>query len=449
MAEAYYYKACSYFLLDSLPDEVFILLKKAEHLVYDISDYDLKGKIYSAFAYANNTVGELEESLVYAKKELYCAEQFGCRHDIAYALISVSSSFRDLGQNDSAAYYVQLCQNLIDDVSDDDKAFFYILMGECFTGDSYAVAEDYYLKSLKYQKLPRSYTGLADIYLTHGDTLRWRQYCDSALNNAWCKLKIDIYSDMSKVYYGLGNIDGLKNSSDSAFASLKDYFNMQKENYALEIQKKFDFERQKTDYERKMHILWFVIACLIFIGAIVVLFYRHLVHKERLKNVELEKINSVAYAKIEERNSLLEEYNAHLDSLQKHNDALLERCDDANKIIATNNQAIAKLRQECDNLIAQTDSVLAEGKVVYDHIVASQSVSDYKDKYAACFYYFEKTYPEKLSIFDTYRDLTIENRIFIIADDGLEKTDGELSKIFGISQSTVRSRRSKLKERLS
>lgn len=60
------------------------------------------------------------------------------------------------------------------------------------------------------------------------------------------------------------------------------------------------------------------------------------------------------------------------------------------------------------------------------------------------FYYFEKNYPEKLNIFDTYHDLTIENRLFLIADY-LHQDDSIISKIFCITKSTVRSRRTKMK----
>ncbi len=449
LAESYYYKVCYFTILDSLPDEVFVLLKKAEHLSLSASDINLKDKICSALAYANNLAGEFQESLKYAKMNYYYSRQLGCKKDIADAMIRLSISFSDVGMKDSAAYYILQCERLADYVDDNGKSFIFNLLGDYYFEDNLALAEDYYNKALNYKKLQESYRSLADIYYAKNDTFRWRQYSDSALSGAWYGLQVDILSDMAQKYFDLGNINCFKNISEETVATLKNFYKSEKENYALEIQKKFDFERQQTIYEHNMHILWLIIACLVFIGAIVTLIYRHLVHKERLKNIVLEKKNMAVYTKLQEQGNEIEEYSSQLEYLLKQNNELSERCDGAEQIIATNNQAINKLRQECDNLIAQTDSVLAEGKVVYDHIVASQSVSDYKDKYAACFYYFEKTFPEKLVIFTPYRDLTIENRIFIIADDGLEKTDGELSKIFGISQSTVRSRRSKLKERLS
>lgn len=444
LADSYYYKVCYFTILDSLPEEVFILLKKAEHLSQETSDINLKDKICSALAYANNLSGEFEESLKYAKMNYFYSQKLNCQKDIADALIRLSISFSDLGMKDSASYYILQCEKLADYVDDNGKSFIYNLLGDYYFEDNPVVAENYYNKALSYKKLQESFRSLADLYFVKNDTLRWRQYCDSALSGAWYGLQVDILSDMAQKYFDLGNIISFKNISDTTIAVLKEYYNSEKQNYALEIQKKFDFERQQTAYEHKMHILWIIIACLIFISAIITLVYRHLVHLERITKLELEKKNVEAYTKMEEQHCIIGEYTNQIDYLQRQNGELSNRCDNADSIIATNNAAIAKLRLLCDDLIAKTDTILAEGKIVYDLIAEGKSIKDYRDKLAACFYYFEKNFPEKLDIFDGFHDLTIENRIFIIADN-LHQNDSIISKIFDIAVSTVRSRRTKIK----
>lgn len=444
LADSYYYKVCYFTILDSLPDEVFILLKKAEHLSQETSDINLKDKICSALAYANNLSGEFEESLKYAKMNYFYSQKLNCQKDIADALIRLSISFSDLGMKDSASYYILQCEKLADYVDDNGKSFIYNLLGDYYFEDNPVVAENYYIKALSYKKLQESFRSLADLYFVKKDTLRWRQYCDSALSGAWYGLQVDILSDMAQKYFDFGNFVKFKNISDTTIAILKEYYNSEKQNYALEIQKKFDFERQQTAYEHKMHILWIIIACLIFIGAIITLVYRHLVHLERITKLELEKKNVEAYTKMEEQHCIIGEYTNQIDYLQRQNDALSNRCDNADSIIATNNAAIAKLRLLCDDLIAKTDTILAEGKIVYDLIAEGKSIKDYRDKLAACFYYFEKNFPEKLDIFVGFHDLTIENRIFIIADN-LHQNDSIISNIFDIAVSTVRSRRTKIK----
>ena len=325
LADSYYYKVCYFTILDSLPDEVFILLKKAEHLSQETSDINLKDKICSALAYANNLSGEFEESLKYAKMNYFYSQKLNCQKDIADALIRLSISFSDLGMKDSASYYILQCEKLADYVDDNGKSFIYNLLGDYYFEDNPVVAENYYNKAFSYKKLQESFRSLADLYFVKKDTLRWRQYCDSALSGAWYGLQVDILSDMAQKYFDFGNFVKFKNISDTTIAILKEYYNSEKENYALEIQKKFDFERQQTAYEHKMHILWIIIACLIFIGAIITLVYRHLVHLERITKLELEKKNVEAYTKMEEQHCIIGEYTNQIDYLQRQNDELSNR----------------------------------------------------------------------------------------------------------------------------
>lgn len=52
LSNAYYYKACALIIRDTLPNEVFTLLKKAEYNAENTSDIILKSKICSALSYA-------------------------------------------------------------------------------------------------------------------------------------------------------------------------------------------------------------------------------------------------------------------------------------------------------------------------------------------------------------------------------------------------------------
>jgi hypothetical protein len=51
------------------------------------------------------------------------------------------------------------------------------------------------------------------------------------------------------------------------------------------------------------------------------------------------------------------------------------------------------------------------------------------------------------SMFEGYNNLTVSDKVFMIADEFLHKNEDELSTIFAISGVTVRSRRSKIKKK--
>ena len=110
---------------------------------------------------------------------------------------------------------------------------------------------------------------------------------------------------------------------------------------------------------------------------------------------------------------------------------------------------IASLQKEIDNLNNLHTEYVETGRTIFEKIQNNLPIDNMKTKFANVLYYFETMYPERTDIFASYSKLTIENKVFLIIDDALGKNDAETAKILGISTSTVRSRRTKLKEKLS
>ena len=59
----------------------------------------------------------------------------------------------------------------------------------------------------------------------------------------------------------------------------------------------------------------------------------------------------------------------------------------------------------------------------------------------------EKNPAKQGEIFDGYNNLTVSDKIFLITDLFLQKSDDEIAKILAVSPGTVRSRRSKIKKK--
>lgn len=444
-ANAYYYKACAYIVTcDLLPKECFILLKEAEHLAEKTSDNSLKNKICAALSYANGIKNQPEEALKYAKKEYYFAQQMNTRRDMAYALLRMSTCYKKIGQNDSSEYFIMQCKTLANEIDDNDKAFFYNLLGECFINDNTDAALQYFHTALQYNTSPQSYNNIAKIYLAKNDTLNWRIYTDSALANSWYDSKIDILSGIAQKYYEHNDIANYKKTTDRMITTLEELNEYEKNNYSLEIQKKYDFERQQTEYEKNV---WLFIAVISFLSTAclsLVFIYKYNTHKIK----QLEKENAHLYDNQKLSNELNDEYKAQLDYFLEQNDEISSNRDKLTSVIEANNGMIAKLRTKIDELTQQSKEYYAIGKMIYDRICQNLSIADYKRNLANCLLYFETTYPDKAKIFAPYDGLSIENKIFLICDDGLKKTDEEISSIFDISQTTVRTRRSKMKLKL-
>lgn len=446
LANAYFYKACVYFIIkDTLPKECFTILKQAEQTSEKTSDDYLKNKIYAALSYANFSKNLTTEALKYAKKEYDSALKINRRRNIAYAEIRLSVCYRDLNLRDSAEYYIMQCKAFANDVDNDDRAYIYNLLGECFMMDNLDAAHQYFITALKYKTLPETYKNLATLYYEKNDTLNWRKYCDSALANAWYESKIDILSDIAHKNYEAKDLDAYKKTTDKTIETWKDFMNYEKQNLSLEIQKKYDFDKQHTEYERDIWIL-IAIICILILASLV--FY--MIHRHNLRKIkQLENDNAQLYEKQKVFIENLDEYKTQLVFLQKQNEELSCKSNDLVNIIDANKQMIATLQHKVDEMDVQNNEYLAVGKNIFDRMSQNLPISDYKERFANCLYYFETIHPDKTNIFDSYINLTIENKVFLICDDFLGKDDEQISKIFKISQTTVRTRRSKMKIKLS
>jgi DNA-directed RNA polymerase specialized sigma24 family protein len=430
LANAYYYKACTFIVRDTLPKECFILLKQAEQSAEKTSDNSLKNKIYSALSYANGAKNQTEEALKYGKKEYYYAQKVNCRRDIAYALLRLSTCYCILGQRDSSEYYIMQCKMLVDEVNDSDKPFIYNLLGENCMTENLDAAIEYFNKALRFKKLPQTYQNLARIYHAKNDTLNWQKYCDSALSNAWYDTKIDILTDIAHINYADRNIAAYKNTTDKTIGILKDFVKYEKNNYSLEIQRKFDFEKQKIEYTRNIFICITIITTLIALCIILYQRRRHDKQKALQKELETENHNLQLYNKLCESQNIIDEYEQNLRYL---NDLL--------------DQADSEEYQVSKKQIAE---VVEKGKAIFQKIEQNGCIAADKEYWVFCIFYFQNTFSKKaIKVFKNYQELTTEEKIFVIIDDFLTKTDSEIASILDISQTTVRTRRSKMKGKMS
>ena len=448
LANAYYYKVCTFIRINKISNEAFILLKKAEQLAEKISDDDLKDKIYSGLCYVNYAKNQTEEALKYAYKEYSCAKKLNCRRDIAYALLRLSTLYNNIKQKDSAEYYIMQCKALVKEVDNNDKAFIYKILGWCFMDDNPDAALKYFQTSLKYKKYSETYKNLAEIYYAKKDTQNWKKYCDSALIDIWYEEKIDILSNIAEKNYNDKNLTAYKQTNDKILKTMQDLYHFEKENYTLEIQKKFDFEKQKSGFEKQIWFMFGIIGILIAVCATVVMFYKQKVHKIQEKNTKLENDNLRLYTKQEELNTQINTYNEQITFLKKQKDELSSESENLSSIILDYEDMILQLETKVSGLNTQNSKYLETGKLIFETMKNNRPISDYKENWANCVFYFEFTYPDQTTIFNQFSNLNIGNKIFIIADDYMKKNDTELSDIFSISESTVRSRRTKMKEKL-
>ena len=335
-----------------------------------------------------------------------------------------------MGEKDSSEYYIMQCKGLIKEVDDDAKAYIYNLLGECFMNENIDAAMQYFHTALKSKKMPETYKNLATLYYEKNDTLNWQKYSDSALSNAWFDTKIDILTDIARTHYDAKDITAYKKTTDSIVNTWKKFMDYKKDNLSLEIQRKYDFEKQKIEYTRNIVICIAIITTLIAMCVILYQKRRHEKQKALQKELEFENHNLQLLNKLCESQNIIDEYEQNLRYL---ND-LLDQSDS----------------EEYNASKKQIADVIEKGKAIYQKIEQNSCIAADREYWIFCTFYFQNTFSKKaIKIFRNYRELTTDEKMFVITDDYFGKTDTEIATILDISQTTVRTRRTKLKTKLS
>ena len=448
LANSYYYKCMVSVRTSSLSKEDIVLLKKAEQYAEKTSDYNLKDKVSTGLRFVNVFFGEYQEALKYAKNEYNYAKHL-TKRDVAYSMLSLASVYRHLENKDSAEYYVLQCKRLSVEVDDNDKSYIYNLLGECFMNENNDAALSYFKTALNYRQLPEIYRNIAEVYYSRNDTLNQRLYCDSALVSSSYDLKIKILNDMALMYYNFGDYPKYKNTVERMFDVYNQRIAEVKETNALAIQKKYDFEKQQARFEKMQWIFVAVVCFFVAVVSVVVLFYKRNIYYARQKMQIIESDNAMLHQRLCATKEQIEEYREQIDYLINQNSELNADSDNMVTIIENNQTLINTLQTKLGTLNRQAEESLVRGGEIYTRMLNDESINDYKNRWSDCLFYFEAKFPDKLAIFSIYQNLTVSNMLFIICDEYLHKDDKQLSSIFDLSVSTVRSRRSKLKDKIS
>ncbi|MBO7145677.1 MAG: hypothetical protein J6W13_12770 [Salinivirgaceae bacterium] len=445
LAYAYYYKSLIYYLNNRLYDDMFVSLKESERLAESTTDYRLLNRIYSAMTVASGNSRQTEVALQCAHKEFRYAKLLNDNYCMAYSLLNLATAYADLNKNDSADYYILQSLSLIKYVEDGVKTNFYNYLGEVFIKSNPLAAEKYFIDALRYGKLSAAYFNLTKLYYGQNKYDKADIYQDSALMYAWPELKYDIFSYMAENSYESQNLEKYKVATDSIIKTQKEIFDMREKNKILELQRKFDYEKQQAAYDRKSLILCLIISVLLAINVLIFLIHKQHVHKIREKEFEMESHDMEVFNKMMTMTLNVEKYKAQIAELQAENKKLASQKTNRSQTIADNDSKIVVLQEKMDLLDKQKFEYLENGKQVYQQIIQNQPITLVDDKWADCVYYFAMQEGE--NIFDGYNRLTINDKIFIIADAFLKKSDDEIANILAISPVTVRSRRSKIRKK--
>lgn len=416
LAKAYIYKA---YILDDKGDlrESIINLKEAESLIK-------KGKkgaaiaydVYSQLSHVNYKAKELQLSIEYGKKALQVAFQQDNPRRIAYSLMSLYVAYNELN-NDSAFYYIDKCIPLVDRLQENEKWGFYANIGNAYIASDTKLAEDFLNKSIDISPNAYAYKGLAHTYYKKGERERAQELWQQALQTDNLYLKAEI---LHALYESQRDEGDYKTASETAIqlATLKDSIANRQRKEDIRGQQ-FLFEQElDAEIERHRLIMYLALVGMLLCGTTALVAYLHI----RRLNVQEE---------LQKAHERLAQYHRRIEELQKEGKG--------------DSKEVERLTKKISDLQAKQGALLQNGRERYEEVMAGGTTVRWsRNDFMDCIEYYRTQDAAFVAHMESdYRHLSAKY-IFFALMEHLGKTDEELQHLMAISQSTIRSYRSRI-----
>lgn len=417
-ARAHYYNSVtSLYLNNNLTTSIF-LIKQAEGYAEQTNDLLLKHKIYEKLAYYNGRAYEYKLALLYAKKALRVARVLNDKNRQAIALIYMAGYYHGLGQMDSLAVCVQECLPLTDYIREIDKAYLYSRIGELYAETEPDLAKKYLQKAIDIHPQLWACLALSNVYLKDNDYDRAQEIWTGALQmNESTKGKLDILKAMRQQCLERKDFKQANGLADSIIEMEGRFYEGLRKNQIAEIQAKYDKETAVRDLREKYMTGGFGLLALVTI-VVVVLGYKSRQGMKARKELAETRLQLEAYTK----------RAVELESSGKANASEINR-----------------LHEKINELTHRHSGILAKGKELYDAIKAGGTTVRWgKDDFINFLEYYKmKDLPFVNEMETGYNRLSPKYIFFAVLEhEGYH--DKEIQRIMGVSESTLRSTRSRI-----
>ena len=427
LAYAYYYKSIIFINKDSLKREMITLFKNAEQHALTTTDSHLLDRVYSGLTFTNSTFAEKDEALKCAHKELAYAQKLNDSHYKTTALMHLALIHYYMTHNaDSVAYYIRQCEALADDADSEIKYYIYNYIGQTLMQNNPSSAKQYFTNALKYNKQTEAYLNLAKTLAAEKNYEEALKYCDSALLiKPSLASREETYRLMAEYYYQDNDIKQYKRITDVLINTNAELSQYKENRKLLELQQKFDFEKQRTDYEKKIHGLVGILGLTAFMSLII-----FLLHRIRIRQTENNQMASeLRYEKLKSNLVLFEGRIAELETEKKsHSKEMMVLKNKAE------NQRLAMLKN------------LQHGRELYESMNRCESPANWSDYDTLCLFDFITTFDSDFAemLEFGYDNLNTSQKLFMVADKLMKKDDIDIFRMFNLNKDSLRNKRNRI-----
>lgn len=453
LADSYYYKGMMCYAKKQLEVSAHYL-KKAESLSIEFGYSWITNKIYERLIYLNYITDNKDLTLEYSKKFLESSFELKDRVLISRAFVMVASSYSAVNLSDSAYFYLKSGLRYIDDVNSILKADILVDIGEMYyeKGDM-DLSENNALQSDSIHPNPHAKMLLGKIEYQRGDRLKAKEYWDHALSTNDVKIKKDLYKIIANYYAEVGNYDDAYIIS-LKLDSLNDTINKSSKT-VQELQLKYD--RAKSESELYQKILYALVIAFLASAALFVSFRYHQ-KRVRSYNSTIETLtnNNDTYKSeienfTEKVNMYQHEIGLYVSKVSNYEEEISKNIEKI-KLLKTSDRSkqkeIDELKDNISTLYKSIMSELQKGNTIYETIKNRKPIVHYSDEDLNSLVDFYKIINNKVFTgwLERYTPLSVRQYVFLILED-LGYDDYDIADVLGVSDTTVRSTRSRIKKK--
>lgn len=419
LAECYYYKGA--FLCDEGNyKDGLKWLKMSESAIGNQGNLSTRHKIIEKITDINLSAGEYNIALDYAMKNLKVASLSGNDDWMAYAYVFLSQAYKGVGNHDEAQSCLDKCMKFVEGVPSPYRADFYVYIANSLMPDDLDAAQKYVDLAQKCSMNESVYGTSARLSFLQGNIAKadslWRFALKSKNpehNVLTYQMMIDMYvqtKDFEKACSLYSVKEGLERST----------YTKRQEDNVRNIQAKYDYEFEKQRFRQKIYS---AIPILIIVVAIVIMVYLY-------NRYKAERISKT----VAENQLLINIYKKKIEDLSLSN--------------TDKSSELTDLKKKLSDFNDKQSQILYYGKCLYERIQNGETVVSWNKNDFCNFieYYKLIDFPYVFHLETDYDHLSPRYVFFMILEH-MGKDIEELERILGISYNTVRSTKSRIKNK--
>lgn len=419
LADAFYYRAIGKCKEKDYKQSV-LFYKEAEQYAKLSGNKRQQYKIAEGLSFVNGRCANYDLQLVYAKEALKIAQSINRKEWIAYSYYRLGVAFSKYENVDSVLCSFSKIKPYLRYVKSKDLPILLSSLGTSLKNSHPNAAKEYLLESLKYCELTSSYIHLADVYYNEGNYEEAYRLWKKALTVQSATLKDAAIRNIIEYDMKRGKTDSICERINEIIA-IRDSIDAKLKNDTIkDLQTRFDHEvamHEKDQMVIKWQWITIILVVLLLIGTVY-----YLVRKYQVR------------IKLQRSQMQINDYMEQIRALQS------DKGDRTNEI--------ERLNKQIERIMEEKSPRLAQGRMLYDMVVANKKMSRWKKDDVKKFieYYTATNYRvvNRLRSIPRKEELTPHHLLYLILQE-MGKTDQEIRLILSISKETLRTLRFRTK----